>query len=51
VASAIENHPKGPDGNEMRRPEIRSDNGGCDVPQEFRQVLKGNGYSHKRIRP
>lgn len=48
---AIETLPKGPDGKPTASPEIRSDNGGCYVSQEFRVVLQENGLGHHRIRP
>jgi transposase InsO family protein len=48
---AIESLPRGPDGKPATTPEIRSDNGGCYLSQEFRVVLQENGLGHHRIQP
>jgi putative transposase len=47
----IETLPKGPDGQPVATPEIRSDNGGCYISKEFRVVLQENGLGHHRIKP
>jgi transposase InsO family protein len=47
----IETLPKGPDGQPVVTPEIRSDNGGCYISKEFRVVLQENGLGHHRIKP
>lgn len=49
--AAVEKLPRGPDGQPLATPEIRSDNGSGFVSQEFRGVLKQHGLSHQRIKP
>jgi transposase InsO family protein len=48
---AIETLPKGPDGQPVVTPEVRTDNGSGFVSKEFRVVLKENGLTHQRIQP
>jgi transposase InsO family protein len=49
--AAVEQLPKGPDGQPTARPEIQSDNGSGYVAREFLAVLKEHGLGHHRIRP
>lgn len=49
--AAIEQLPKGADGQPRGTPAIRSDNGPGYVSAEFRSVLREQGLSHQRIRP
>jgi transposase InsO family protein len=49
--AALERLPRGPDGQPVARPEIRSDNGSGYVSAEFRGVLAEHGLSHHRIKP
>lgn len=48
---AIETLPKGDDGQPRVTPEVRTDNGGGSISQEFPVVLKENGLTHHRIQP
>jgi putative transposase len=49
--AAIDTLPKGPEGQPVVTPEIRSDHGSGYVSKEFRVVLTETGLSHHRMRP
>jgi putative transposase len=49
--AAIDTLAKGPDGQPVAKPLIRSDNGSGYISKEFKVVLKENGLGHHRITP